>query len=159
MISHAEAMKAVERMELMAFFSTVSEGARALIAEELMEMINWPPDRPLRNGHGELIPYVEPRVRLDRLMKALKKVKEWPGMAEIRGLYCRMYRPADGDENPSCNIPGFSDEECASGVDYLSLERPPAKPYLPAPEDEPIGEDIQEQLKQLVAAKTFKGGK
>lgn len=159
MITLADAMTAVSRMELMAFFNTVPEGARALIAEELMEMVNWPRTRPLKNGLGEVIPYVEPIDRLQRLMKALKIVREWPGMSEIRGLYCRMYRPADGIENPTCNIPGFTDEECENGVDYLSLNRAPAKAFLPAPDDEPIGQDFQEKFKQLVAAKTVKGGK
>ena len=77
-------------------------------------------------------------------------------MGEIRGLYCKMYPPADGIENPVCNLPGFTDEEIEMGNDYLSLHRAPEPTYLPAPNDEPIGEDLMLQINKLAEAK---GGK
>jgi hypothetical protein len=34
-------------------------------------------------------------------------VGEWPGPAEVRGLFCSRYRPADGIE-ADCSLPGYS---------------------------------------------------
>lgn len=38
------------------------------------------------------------------------KVREWPGLAEIRAIYCTSHRPADGIETVSA-IPGFRGED------------------------------------------------
>lgn len=156
MISFDDAAKAVDQFELMAYFHTVSPGARVLIAEELAAMVNWPRERVVRNGYG-IVAYVEPKDRLTRLMKAMKQVREWPGMAEIRALYCQMYSPADGHEVECCTIPGFTLEECESGTDYFSLERgkEPERKYLPQPGDVP--NDILAQIPG--AAKRLGGGK
>lgn len=144
-------------MELMAYFGTLSAGARVMIAEELMAMVNWPPDRELKNGLGETIKYTEPSVRLERLMRALKSVTEWPGMAQIRAVYCKMYKPADGIEVSSCTIPGFTDEEIEAHADYFTLNRAPEPKYLPKPDDEPVGEDIKALIGS--AAKKLTGAK
>lgn len=154
MITKQEALEAVEKFDVLVYFDKVTPGARLQIAEELMDMVNWPSDRVLRNGYGP-IPYIEPRVRLDRLVNLMvKRVGTWPGVAEMRGLYCKMYKPADGIEVSICNIPGFTDEECENGVDYLSIDRARKEPkFIPAPDDEPIGEDFKRQIAK--AAKTL----
>lgn len=156
MISFDEATKAVTQFELMKFFGQMSAGARSQIAEELMAMVNWSPERPLKNGLGEVIRYVEPRVRLARLMTALKTVDEWPGMAQIRAVYCKMYLPADGILVDYCTIPGFTEEECESGSDILSLGRAPEPKYLPQPGDEPVG-DLSKAI--AAGAKRITGGR
>ena len=44
-------------------------------------------------------------------------------MADIRALYCQMYKPADEIEPPvGCNIPGFTMEECEAGADFLVVD-------------------------------------
>lgn len=38
-------------------------------------------------------------------------VSEWPGPAEVRGIYCTRFKPADGIENFNCTLPGFTPED------------------------------------------------
>ncbi len=154
MITIEEANQAVNQFELMKYFHLLSPEARNLVAEELMAMCNWPKDRILRNAHGETIPYIHPRVRLAWLMLALKPVDEWPGMAQIRGLFCKRFKPADGIEVASCNIPGYTDEECESA--HLSL---PLPAYIPQPGDEPMGDEIPKQIAKAAKVKRIASGK
>ena len=154
MVTFEDAMKVVARMELMAYFNTVSPEARTLIAEELMAMVNWPPERIVRNGYG-VVPYVEPRERLAHLAKQLKKVKDWPGMTEIRGLYCLRFTPADG-VMADCTLPGITDDGVFVGEDAIGIAAVPEPVYLPAPGDEPIGGMLGDIA---AAAKKLGGGK
>ena len=151
MITLDEAIDAVDDFDLMQYFVQVKPKTRLKIAEELMAMINWPPDRPLHDGTGNIMPYVEPHVRLARLMKALKSVSVWTSMADIRALYCQMYAPADDIDVMICNIPGFTPEECEAGVDRLSIERAETEQkFIPGPDDEPIPADFAKQLADAI---------
>jgi hypothetical protein len=148
-----EAIDAVDSFELMQYFSQMGTKARLKIAEELVAMINWPPNRPLTDGAGHVLPYIEPHVRLARLLRALKTVSVWTSMADIRALYCQMYKPADEIEPPvGCNIPGFTMEECEAGADFLSLERAESEQkFIPGPDDEPAKDfllDISKAVKE-----------
>lgn len=42
---------------------------------------------------------------------AVAHCRQWPGMAEIRGLLCSRFSPADRIDQPYCTIPGFTAEE------------------------------------------------
>jgi hypothetical protein len=155
MITIDQATEAVSNFELMQYFNTISEGGRTKIAEELVAMVNWPRERVLRNGYGEAIAYVEPIDRLKWLLKQCKRVSEWPGMAQIRALYCLRFKPADGVEMEYCTIPGYTLDELESGTDFLSLDRgkQPEQKYIPAPDDEPIGDDLMKQIARVAEAK------
>ena len=140
MISIDEAMKAVAQMELMAYFN-LSPEARLLAGKELMAMVNWPASRILRNALDEVIPYVEPKERLAWLVRQLRKVGTWPGMSEIRGLYCLRFVPADGIEAP-CNLEGVTDDGVFVGAGSEMDAFPPAPEqlYIPGPDDVPVGD-------------------
>ena len=59
-------------------------------------------------------------------------VGEWPGPAEVRGLLCTRYRPADGQE-ANCTLPGYSpaDGEAKSASrDVTKLAAPDAQKLL-----------------------------
>lgn len=132
---------------------------RALIADELMDMVNWPASRLLFRYDTEqptLLPYVTPKARLDWLVAMLcAHVADWPGMAQVRGVFCCRFRCADGKDVQHCDLPGFTDFECSvegvtSGLSVVRNSLPPQEPqrYLPAPDDEPIGE-LAEQIKTV----------
>jgi hypothetical protein len=149
MITIAEAMKVVAWMELTPYFSGISEEGRVLLGEELMAMVNWPPERILRNGHGEILPYVEPKERLAWILTRVKTLKVWPGIGQIRGMYCLRFKPADGIE-ADCDreLLGITDDGR-----FAEDDRPEQK-YLPGPGDEPIG-DLAEHIAGV--AKRLKG--
>ncbi len=156
MISFEDAMEVVEDMEVNMAYFTLSPNARAKAGMQLMAMVNWPPDRVVKNGHGEVIPYVTPKERLAWLSRQLMKVKTWPGMGEVRGLYCLRFTPADGIE-ADCTLPGVTDDGRFMGEDAIGIDAPPEEqPYLPQPGDEPIGDDFRAMV--AGAAKKLNGG-
>ncbi len=159
MITELDAMKAVAQMELMTYFNGLSEGARSLIAEELMAMCNWPREKVVRNGYG-IVPYVEPIDRLKWLMLQLKKVSAWPGMSEVRGIYCLRFTPADGIV-AECDREalGVTDDGVLIGndLDARAIAAPEREQeYLPGPDDEPI-DDLKDDIAAL--AKKMAGKK
>lgn len=72
------AAAAVSRLALMAFFPTNPEVQTALV-EILLEMVDT-------DEH------------LDWLMRRLLVLPKWPGVGEMRALYCSRYKPKDGLE-------------------------------------------------------------
>jgi hypothetical protein len=43
----------------------------------------------------------------------VNRVGEWPGPAQVRGIYCTRFKPKDGIEDESgCTIPGFTPDDC-----------------------------------------------
>lgn len=42
---------------------------------------------------------------------AARSMKQWGGVAELRGLYCTRFKPADGHD-PGCSVPGYSANDC-----------------------------------------------
>jgi hypothetical protein len=52
---------------------------------------------------------------VDRLCES---ARAWPGLAEVRGLLCWKFRPADGIE-ADCSVPGFGPED----GERISIER------------------------------------
>lgn len=45
---------------------------------------------------------------------AVSSMREWKGVAEMRGLYCTHFRPADGIE-ANCAVPGFTPADSEMG--------------------------------------------
>lgn len=50
---------------------------------------------------------------------AVGKMREWKGVAELRGLYCTRFSPIDGIEE-DCGIPGFTANDSESG--YVQVQ-------------------------------------
>lgn len=158
MVSRQQVLLAIDSLEGVVKFLPASEVARFRIASEIMGMVNWPEDRPVKNKLGDVlsIRYVHPVGRLNWLFDTISSnVKEWPGMREIRALYCKKFTPADGIEGYNCSIAGYTDEECEAGVDTISIEgrdNLESVPALPAPEDQPIG-DLVFQITEATKSK------
>ena len=56
------------------------------------------------------------REQLNWLTQTLiNHVTEWPGAAEIRGLFCTKYRPSDGIDG-NCTLPGWTQLDFESRV-------------------------------------------
>ena len=70
------------------------------------------------------------REALEWLVSELvNKIGEWPGPADVRGLLCTMYKPADGI-HVDCKIPGyrwqdFEDRAIERAQQYKVLEMGP----------------------------------
>jgi hypothetical protein len=72
----------------------------------------WPADPATRAEIGALLARMVPsREALDWLVGTLiDQVGDWPGPAEVRGILCWHYKPADGIER-SCSLVGFRPED------------------------------------------------
>lgn len=160
-----DCLNAVERLDVLPYFVTKGGTARMDIAKFLFRMIGQADE--LR-GATEELEFVErngyrsvyarkvggetftPAQRLDWLITAiLEDVGRWPdnGMADVRAVYCRYFPPADGREQGENEV--------------SDLARPPSPPaaeqvYIPAPEDEPIGEEITAQIARVAERKRLR---
>ena len=76
-----------------------------------MGMLKFYPSSPAMQAQikalmAEMVPNKE---ALEWLVDQLvNRVNEWPGPAELRGLLCWKYSPADGITRDYCTIPGFT---------------------------------------------------
>jgi len=53
---------------------------------------------------------------------AISAMREWSGVADLRGLYCTRFKPADGHE-ADCRLPGFTaDDNEAAYIEAKSRE-------------------------------------
>ena len=90
--------------------------------------------------------------RGDRLIwlvgQIVNHVGEWPGPAEVRGLFCSRFRPADGIE-ADCTLPGFSPEDgerISAARDPKPLVAGDAKKLIAGLQSQPtLDEQIAEQ--------------
>jgi len=159
MINETQAMEAIDRLDVLTFFGNLSGPAKAEVAKLLMNLVNWPESKRRYDNSVDpprLLPYVEPEVRLNRLVNVLiNHVGTWPGPAEVRAIYCKMYPPADGIDGGSSITPGFTDDECEARTDLLSLNRPPEPKYLPQPGDESC-DDLKALIEKTAAAKAIR---
>ena len=99
--------RAITRMKLVKFFPTDAEAHGAL--KEFLVMIC---------PHKEALEWL--------VSELVNHVGAWPGAADLRGLLCTMYKPADGIY-VDCKIPGyrwqdFEDRAIEQGQQYKSLE-------------------------------------
>lgn len=76
-----------------------------------------------------------------------KLYREWPGLREVRAVFCSKFRPKDGFEVDSdVYLDGVPSERAAAG----QLEAPDAR-YLPAPAEDPIAPAVAKRMEQLKA--------
>jgi hypothetical protein len=106
-IQKNDLVKAVGRLSLLKY-----EKSQAMVEAALMEFL------------ALICPS---REALDWLVAELvNKIGEWPGTADVRGLLCTMYKPADGI-HVDCKIPGyrwqdFEDRAIENAQKYKALE-------------------------------------
>jgi hypothetical protein len=89
---------------------------------------------------------------------ALNTMREWKGLAELRGLYCTKFRPADG-ETADCTLPGYSPDDCEAAYyeqlraanDRKALEWKREQKLLGAAPSEPL--DVTPAIKPIGAPK------
>lgn len=55
---------------------------------------------------------------------AVSSMREWKGVAEMRGLYCTRFKPADGVE-ANCTVAGFTPADSEMG--YLQAASEPKR--------------------------------
>lgn len=55
-------------------------------------------------GHAEGLAWL--------VAQLVNHVGEWPGSADVRGIYCTRFKPADGIENLNCRLSGFTPTDC-----------------------------------------------
>lgn len=76
---------------------------------------------------------------------AVARCKQWPGMSELRGLLCSRFDAADGLDEPTCSIPGFSAEE----QEARFLERHEEIKQLA---NKPVAPESRELVRRLLAS-------
>lgn len=103
MITTKEASEAAARFAIMPFFPAEAI-ARTELAATLVRMVSTPQ-------------------QLEWLVQAVTgHVDRWPGLREVRAIFCTRYKPADGIEEWSA-IPGFTAGD--SEADHLAkIEAP-----------------------------------
>jgi hypothetical protein len=118
------ATRAVNRLALMAFFPGDPE-VRAALVDIVMEMC-------------------ETRDQLDWLVaRALKLYAKWPGIAELRALYCSRWKPLDGVEvYSSIYLDGIPSERPAPPP-------PPRVPRSPKPGDITRDPELDQAVRNL----------
>lgn len=94
MLSKEGINRAVSRIALMNFFPASDPNARAVIIEEIISIC-------------------ESDAQAMWLARRMSQVfAEWPGLTEMRALFCKRFRPADGLEVTSQIFPsGFPSEQ------------------------------------------------
>lgn len=75
---------------------------------------------------------------------AINSMKEWRGVAELRGLYCTHYRPEDGKE-ATCALPGYTPED----NEAQNAQQIYSSPY----KELAAGTPFQAEIKELVERK------
>lgn len=124
----AEIVRAIARLSVLKFF---------------------PPDGPART---ELMRFFERMVstpqQLNWLVNSLiDRVGEYPGTAEIRGLFCTRFKPKDGIE-VCCTLPGFRAEDMEG---RLALEGSKHKAALEGREQLAISGAVERMPEQELA--------
>jgi hypothetical protein len=86
----------------------------------------------------EIAAFADRADALEWLILAASRLKQWPGVGELRGLYCTRFKPADGIE-ADCTLPGHRPAE----IEAENLSRRPATAKLleaaPPEPDAPTG--------------------
>jgi hypothetical protein len=119
-ITPESATRSVNRLALMAFFPSDPE-VRAALVDIVMEM-------------------TESQDQLDWLVaRALKLYTKWPGVAELRALYCSKWPPRDGVTTYSSIY-----------LDGIPSERNSPEPTPPAPgsDDPELDRAVKEAAKK-----------
>jgi hypothetical protein len=61
--------------------------------------------------------------RLEWLVRvAVANCDEYPGPKQIRALYCTRFKPADGGDEPTCTISGFTPSDSERGYQELQSQ-------------------------------------
>jgi hypothetical protein len=99
---------------------------------KLKMLLNYPPDPEAQAAVMELLVRMVPhKAALSWLVNTLiDHIGRWPGPAEVRGLLCWKFTPADGVEG-QCTLPGFSLED----GERISLEQHEAARQMAAGAD------------------------
>ncbi len=101
--------RTVSRIALMPFFPASDPSARAVLAEEIGSMCE-------SDAHASWL-----AIRMGQVFK-----KQWPGVGEMRALYCKRFKPIDGYEVGSEVYPdGFPSEADLGPLQIKGLPEPP----------------------------------
>lgn len=108
MLTEETINKTVARITLMPFFPGSDSGARAIVAEEIVNMATSD-EQVIWLGYRFIQLYP----------------KQWPGIGELRALFCKRFKPADGLQVNSGVFEDFPTEAELGPVPGLAL--PPAR--------------------------------
>lgn len=123
--------RAAARIALLPFFPASDPNARAVIIEELGSICE-------SDAHAQWL-----AVRMGQVFKA-----KWPGLGEMRALYCKRFKPVDGVEVGSEAFPdGFPSESELGPLQIKGLPAP-LKALPTVPKTREISESPE--LRQMV---------
>jgi len=137
--------RAAGRIFLIPFFPSSSETDRATVVDELLCMVH-------SDAEALWLAY--------RLVQVF--TKGWPGIGEMRALYCKRFKPKDGIELYSQQFPdGFPSEKQLGPIDIPNLEAfdpknklaaGRARLQIEAPREQMSGEQLQEFHSETIGA-------
>jgi hypothetical protein len=110
--------------------------------EALAVLQMFPAEKGARKQISKLLyRMVETEEQLDWLVGTMvDRVGVWHGPAELRGVYCTKYKPADGLEGICILSPGFTGADCEAAAAQRApkeLSRAEAQRLLDGLKDEP----------------------
>lgn len=127
-------MRASSRIALLPFFPASDTNARAVLMEEILLICE-------SDEHAHWL-----ALRMTQIFKS-----KWPGLAEMRALYCKRFRPRDGVQADSeCFPDGFPTEQ---ELGVLNIPGLPA----PIPQREFISKREEQRLKSSDAKQILAG--
>jgi hypothetical protein len=135
-IDPSVASAAVNRLALMAFFPGDAD-IRAALVDVLLEMVTT-------------------EEQLDWLVsRALKLYTKWPGVGELRALYCSRWKPRDGVEAySSIYLDGIPSERRTAAANP-----PPPIPRNPKPGDVSTDPALDKGVRDVSERKRLRGGR
>lgn len=110
---------AVEELSAIPYFPQ-SAGAKVAIAAQVAKFV----------GRAEQLRWL--------VDAALNAMQEWKGIAELRGLHCTKFKPADGVEG-WCTLPGYTPEDSEA----MASQQIYTSPYMELPEGNPFEADLE----------------
>ncbi len=110
--------RAATRVALMPFFPSSQDNSKAVLIEQLISIC----------GSDEQALWLA--------MRMTQVFKRWPGEGEMRALYCKRFKPADGYEAVSNEFPeGFPSEAELGPLPIKGLPEPPKPQGIAAPRE------------------------
>lgn len=112
--------RATSRIALLPFFPASDRGARAVLQEELILICE-------SDEHAQWL-----AIRMGQVFK-----KGWPGLGELRALYCKRFKPRDGIQSASELFQdGFPSEQELGELNIRGLPTPiPARVFVSKSEE------------------------
>lgn len=132
--------RATSRIALLPFFPAKDDSARAVVMEELLSMCE-------SDAHAQWL-----AIRMGQVFQ-----KQWPGIGEMRALYCKRFKPVDHIQAFSeIYLDGFPSEQDLGVLKIDGLPEPiPALAFVSKKQERVAAAESKLLLEGLVESTEF----